>query len=294
MSIDLVAFVLGLLEGWKRLIDGLERVLTDNIAATIPWLGPVVPAYMAYGHVKAQFGWPDEMAWVVAGVIEGVGLSAVATAYQLWNYNETHEQGAARGPFQAALATAGYYLVVVITVNVLLDLFEGKVVRIIAQALLSTLSVVAMVILALRSQHARRLEEDERARRDEEKKAERSENRRLRQELKLAEIEAAARANLQKVSENLPKVTEGESETFGKWKRWPEVPDEYKLQIAETIQQARTVNLATYKTVAAKSIMSRFGIEERVAYMWIGYAERDYMALFSVEQLREVAQEATG
>jgi len=89
--------------------------------------------------------------------------------------------------------------------------------------------------------------------------------------------------NLQKVSESELKVSaqvsEGFSdfpETFGKWKSWLQVPDEYKLQIARFIGQAKGINSSNWKKETVKEIQSRFGVDEKIAYNWISYAERDY------------------
>lgn len=310
---DIVQRILNFLDGWKRLVAGMENVLVDNVAATVPWLVPLIPAYMAFMHVTEKFGWPNEMAWIVAIVIEGVGLSAVTTAYQLWDYNQTHKEDAELAQFGIAVSTAAYYLVIVITVNVLLDVFKDDTnVRILAQALLSTLSVVAMVILALRAQHARKLADIQRVKdeakgeRDELEAAEAARQRAMteaaqaekkdkaqrRHELKLAKLQAGPQANPQKVSEGGVQVAasdNGASDTYGKWQRWPDVPDVYKRQVAETVLQAKAMNATTYKKIAATYIMNHFGVSERVAYTWIQYAERDFPAM-DPEPTEEVYQ----
>lgn len=282
------------LDGWGRLMQAFEANLVDNIAATVPWLAPVAPAFMAYWNVKVKFGWPDWMAWVVAGVVEGVGLSAVTTAYQLWNYNETRRNGTAAAPFPLAAATAAYYLAVVITVNVVLDLTANPLALVTAKALLSTLSIVAMVILALRSQQSRRLAEMQKV--NEEKREARREGKLLKQELKLAELQAQSRKVAMKDVEDagdLPKDSLKVSthpETYGKWNRWPALPDEEKLKVAERVQAARGTSAEWKKSVVA-SLLPVYGIDERVAYKWIEYAERDYFALFSDQELTELAKE---
>ncbi len=155
----MIDVIVNILEGIKRLFDSIELVLVDTIAAAVPWLAPLIPAYMTYRHVVHRFGWDTWMGWVTAAVVEGIGLSAVSTAYALWRYNSRYKRKNA-GPFWLAAATALYYLAVVILVNVILDVAEGDAARIWAQGLLSTLSLVAMVILALRASYAARLAED--------------------------------------------------------------------------------------------------------------------------------------
>lgn len=126
---------------WRNVIEVSERTLVDNIAATVPWLAPVAPAFMTWLNVSSVLGWPTWVAWVVAGAVEGLGLSVVSTAFSLWR--------AGANTFKIAVATVIFYLTVIIAVNVGLDLGAPHWV---AKALLSLLSVPGVVTLALRSQ----------------------------------------------------------------------------------------------------------------------------------------------
>jgi hypothetical protein len=69
-----------------------------------------------------------------------------------------------------ALLTGGFYLLTVLTVNAMLD--NSQSVYRLAKTLLSSLSVCAGVVLALRAGHVRRMAEAEQAR--QERKAERA------------------------------------------------------------------------------------------------------------------------
>jgi hypothetical protein len=129
------------MDGWRHVIEVSERTLVDNIAATVPWLAPVAPAYMTWHNVLKVLGWPDLVAFLVAMAVEGLGLSVVSTAFSLWR--------AGANTFKIAVGTVVFYLVVIIAVNVGLDLGWPHWV---AKALLSLLSVPGVVTLALRSQ----------------------------------------------------------------------------------------------------------------------------------------------
>jgi hypothetical protein len=65
-------------------------------------------------------------------------------------------------PFQWAAGAMAFYIVVILTVNAALEMEtaqSGFTVKVFANGLLSLLSVIAGLIIALRSQHRRRLEQ---------------------------------------------------------------------------------------------------------------------------------------
>ena len=144
------------LRGWQRFTRAVEALLIDNIAATSPWLAPLIPAYLAWDSMSHVLAFPSWVALAGAAVVELLGLSAVSTTFQFWDYNDTRRKSDQRAPVLLAIATALFYLCVVLTVNVMLD--SGPALHKAAKALLSTLSVCAAVVLALRAGHSRRLE----------------------------------------------------------------------------------------------------------------------------------------
>ncbi len=144
------------LEGCRRFIAEVEGLLVDVIAATSPWLAPLIPAYMAWKSMVDSLRFPDWVAFGGAAVVELLGLSAVTTTFQFWDYNDARRKSDQRAPAVVAGVTAIFYLAVVMTVNVILD--NEPTMNKIAKALLSSLSVCAAVVLALRSSHARRME----------------------------------------------------------------------------------------------------------------------------------------
>lgn len=155
--------------GWRELTRAFEFALVDNLAATAPWLAPVIPAYLAWRNMTTVLEFPAWVAMIGAIVVETLGLSTVHTVFSLWDYNDARRKSDQRAPVWIAIITAGMYITIVLVVNVLL---EGRpAVEMVAQALLSLLSVVAAITLAVRANHARRLA-DIRSER-EERKAER-------------------------------------------------------------------------------------------------------------------------
>lgn len=147
---------------WRSVTQAAEGALLDNIAATTPWLAPALPAAIAYSNMTEHLAFDEWLAFVGALVIEFLGLAAVHTAFQLWEFNETKNDSEVEAPFWWAVGAGGFYLFIIIVVNIILETavalnmwLEGS--QILGKALLSLLSVVAAFVLALRSQHARRL-----------------------------------------------------------------------------------------------------------------------------------------
>jgi hypothetical protein len=159
------------LNGWRDLTRALEGALVDNLAATSPWLAPLIPAYLGFRNMTGVLGFPPWVGIVGAIVIETLGLSTVHTVFTLWDYNDSRRKSDQRAPMWAALIVAVMYVLIILTVNVLLD-YDSEPVEKVAMALLSSLSVVAAITLAVRANHARRVSDIQ---------AEREERRELRQ-----------------------------------------------------------------------------------------------------------------
>ncbi len=250
-----------IMDGWRHVIQVSERTLIDNVAATVPWLAPVSPAYMVWHNAVNLLGWPVWVAWVVALAVEGLGLSVVSTAFSLWKSRSA--------AFWVAVATTGFYLAIVITVNVALEL--GAPVWI-AKALLSLLSVPAAVTIALRSQQAQAVEEvrgaevrsaEERIK-EEEREYQRkvdSEERERRHELRMLKVTPPHLTPSPSPNGRAPfgeggKVSEGFGrfpETFRKWDDWRKVPSSERGKIAE---------------LTTAEIVERYGTIERTAANW--------------------------
>ncbi len=146
-------------------IKKLESMFIDAIAAVTPWLAPLIPAYLVYSNMTEQLGYPPIFGLVGAAAVEFLGLSAVHTATTFHQWNDAHQRE--RAPFWFAFGAGLFYVIIVLTVNAALDIWRGNEgVKILAHALLSLLSVDAAVIIAIRAQHARRLNERDEARQE--------------------------------------------------------------------------------------------------------------------------------
>lgn len=143
------------LNGTNDFIKAVETLLVDTISAFMPWLTPFVPAYLTYYGAINYLHFPNYAAWILAIVVESLGLSAINTTFQFWDWND-----AARGqraPWKVALGSSAFYLIVVLAINVLMDM-KAPVQELVTKALISSLSICGGIIIALRSQHNRRVQ----------------------------------------------------------------------------------------------------------------------------------------
>lgn len=251
---------------WKRLTDALDQVLVGNIAASVPWLAPVIPASIAFDHMVRVLDFHPVVAGVGALVVEFLGLATVATTFQLWDYNEEKRKTDQNAPVWVAGGMAAFYLVVVLVVNVILD--NSDPTHRVAKGLLSSLSIVGAVTLAVRAQHARRLADIA---------EERDQRRKERQMKNSGNLPESSQGD----DENLPKVTASYSD-------WRKVPEREKLKMVglsrEQLQEAYDL---TEKTAGNwyRALRKEPGKVGELA------REHDRMQTMADEELEEIARE---
>ena len=153
----------GGLESLQDTSQTFERVVIDNLSAFTPWLAPLIPASMAYRNMITWLDFSPLVSLFGAAAVEFLGLTTISTALEFWKFNEDKRKSDNSAPFVVALLTGVFYVVIILTVNAMLELNQSLEVKVAAKAMLSLLSVVAAVNIALRSQHRRRLKEIEQA-----------------------------------------------------------------------------------------------------------------------------------
>lgn len=251
-----VAWVIFVLGEWRALIIASEKTLVSNVAATVPWLAPVVPAYLAWDNSISILSFPPGIAIVVAIAVEGLGMSVVSTAFELWDWNDTLQDEELSAPAWVAILAVVFYLVVVITVNVSLDLGAPAW---FAKAMLSLLSVPAVVTLALRSQHTRRLES--RAEVDSFEMDEQRKDREAKRQIRLEK--ARAQESFQKVPETFQRQ-ESFQESSGQWRTVKK-----KLSSAQLYSILRGT---------PEALAKQYGMTTKAAQSWPGYALEEIKA----------------
>jgi len=115
---------------------------------------------------------------VAAILIESLGLATATAALELREYNRGKRKSDSAAPFWLAASLVGVYLTVAIGLTIALDIFPTLATY--APAIFPILSLTGVTVLALRTDHKRRLEaiEQEKAAR----KAARNRNRKPAQE----------------------------------------------------------------------------------------------------------------
>lgn len=229
--------IVDFLRSWLRLVRAIEGLLVDSLAALSPWLAPIIPAFMVWRGLTIRLDFPWWVAGAGAGVVELLGLSAVFTAFQFFDYNESKKVSWQGAPARVAFVVVAFYLVVVLTVNVLLD--DAPVIYLVAKGLLSTLSVCGAVVIALRAQHARRLDaiDDERRERK------------------------AARVNVSHVAAYPLDLspTPSQQGRGGGVHDWRRLPDSVRVEVAG---------------MGVSDVVARFGIPERTARHWVALSKK--------------------
>jgi FlaA1/EpsC-like NDP-sugar epimerase len=137
------------------------KAISDLLSALVPYAVPIIPAYLTYFHTNVQMQFPKEIAWTAAFVVEVLGITAVSTAIRFYRHNLRYKDINRKAPFWLAIGVYIFYIVVVMTVNVVLEKVAGtrSGTVIFAIALFSLLSVPSGVLISIRTQFAEALEE---------------------------------------------------------------------------------------------------------------------------------------
>jgi len=236
--------IVALLEGVLRLTRSTENLLVDVVAAVSPWLAPALPAYLTWYNLSSVLSFPAWVALVSAAVIEFVGLSAISTSLMLWSWNENKREKDPTAPLWLAITSGVFYLAIVLSVNTLLEIDPARF-KILVQGLMSCLSVVAGLIIAVRGQHARR---------EQLREIERKE---LREERRQARFERSSKVS--EISGNL------------------QLPEPTVKIVRQEYRDWRKLSPDDKKRVAGMSrveeVEEAFGVSERTAYNWMKQAQ---------------------
>ena len=174
----------------SEVINSAERSFLDLLSALVPYAVPIIPAYLTFDHVHHMMGFEIWVAWTAAFVTEVLGITSVSTAIRFYRHNAIYAAAAQasqpaaqdgkktkvkvnaavvkknkaaknKAPFGLAIFTYVFYLVIVLSVNVLLLIeSQSKTGAVIwAIGLFSLLSVPSGILISIRSQFGEMLEE---------------------------------------------------------------------------------------------------------------------------------------
>lgn len=132
-------------------IHGTESSIVNFVSAVAPWLAPIAPAYMTYIHAVGEaLDFPPLVALSIAVVVEILGFSAVSTLIAFWFFNRRNKALAKKAPIGWIVFAFMFYLVLIITSNVLLDATNNSNNAVIAVRALYTLQTIpaALIVIA--------------------------------------------------------------------------------------------------------------------------------------------------
>lgn len=167
-------------EVWSVIADlpnRLERNAVDWVARTSPWIAPIPTAYLVYNHTTLYLDWPDWVGWASAIVIECLGLATISTGLVLREYNASKRKSDPTAPKWVAYTMVVVYVLCAELLTVGLGLISRSQDTVtwgdIIPAIFPFFSIAGAVVLSLRADHVRRVEEiqkdkDERSKRSRE------------------------------------------------------------------------------------------------------------------------------
>lgn len=285
-----------------------EKTFVDRLAGGMALVGGFVPALMTFRNVQDHLNYDVVSAAVVAIVVEGIGFVTITTALDaLRAYQDAQEKSTAswmaapnpsKAPLMISLVGVVVYLIVVVTVNAILD--DGDIWAKISQGLMASFGLLGGLTLAIRNQldkqaravaqanadqKAREQQASERADRDRQAlQQQQAEREKMRMEYehqeKLAKIAEDGRAKVakaeakkaEKLAESFPNSPESfqkvardgqkVSETFGKWHDWRKLPEREKKVIA-TLESPEKVS-------------ELYGVPLKTSGNWLANAKKLY------------------
>lgn len=133
-------------------VQNIEFSVVNVIATIAPWLSPLAPAYLSFIHMIEYLHFPVWLAWTVAANVEMLGLATVHTMLTFWSHNRNYTTDKNRVPTLIPLGTFIFYLSIVLTINVMIEIVRfGYSPVVLAQGLLTLMTVPASVTLSIRA-----------------------------------------------------------------------------------------------------------------------------------------------
>lgn len=149
----------GVFEQITYIIKGAEASFVELLVTVGPWLAPLTPASMTYFHVVDTLGFAAVWGWTTAISVEILGLASGHTLAKFHLHNKKYRAKSDKVPVWPIVVTFGFYLAVVITINMAMDWGNSTWAERIAKLGLILLSVPAIIIVSIRAQHAKVLME---------------------------------------------------------------------------------------------------------------------------------------
>jgi hypothetical protein len=141
-------------------INNTEGSIVNTLTAIVPWIAPLAPAYMTLEHMLNFLGFNFFISLMMAVMVEVLGFATISTGLDFWFYNRRERANNKKAPFWLIVSIFGFYLVLVLTINVVIDIsvqflseYYQSWAVIAVRALLTLQTVPGALIVAARTGH---------------------------------------------------------------------------------------------------------------------------------------------
>lgn len=133
-----------------------EEGIIDFVSKLSPWIAPLPSAWFVHDATVRHLAAGSALAWIIAVVIETLGLTTTHTALGMHAWNKAHaSQPEKQAPFGLSVILAVVYVVATLMLITVLEVAPNL--QHYAPAMFPILAVVGAVNLALRSHHNSRV-----------------------------------------------------------------------------------------------------------------------------------------
>ncbi len=145
-------------------LNNVESAWVNLLAFFIPYAVSFIPASMTFRNARLLLDFEVWEAINAAAAIEFFGIVTMDTALRFYQYNKRYTSDANKAPVGWAVFSYVFYLVIIISVNVMMEIanapagtlhwFSGSVFwKVVSLTLLSTLGFPSAVTIGIRTQH---------------------------------------------------------------------------------------------------------------------------------------------
>lgn len=133
-----------------------EEGIIDFVSKLSPWIAPLPSAWFVHDATVRHLAAGSALAWIIAVVIETLGLTTTHTALGMHAWNKAHaSQPEKQAPFGLSVVLAVVYVIATLMLITVLEVAPNL--QHYAPAMFPILAVVGAVNLALRSHHNSRV-----------------------------------------------------------------------------------------------------------------------------------------
>lgn len=172
-----------------------EEGIIDFVSKLSPWIAPLPSAWFVHDATVRHLAAGSALAWIIAVVIETLGLTTTHTALGMHAWNKAHaSQPEKQAPFGLSVILAVVYVVATLMLITVLEVAPNL--QHYAPAMFPILAVVGAVNLALRSHHNNRIRDEKSAVDDDKQRQRQIEDEDRAQKLEEKRLRALARYGL--------------------------------------------------------------------------------------------------